>query len=157
MNRFFKNNCNTFCKAFLALLFLLAFVYEGKAQSTFNFTDTDKHYAAGSIICAATAIPTYIITRRAWLSVLTGILFATGAGILKEKVYDDYFNKGTPSRIDAIETAWGGACAGMKIRIGFNEAEKKLINEELYQHLADSLNKNKLCSDTTQIQLQPHN
>ncbi len=60
--------------------------------------DKQLHFGAGMLIGLAVGVGT---------NPITGLVFATVAGIVKE-VYDKYSGNGTPELLDAVATVLGG-------------------------------------------------
>lgn len=93
-------------------------------QSLINLSDDNKHFLAGHTISSGTGYTMYFLTNKPALSALCGALTGIAAGIVKEKIHDQYLGKGTPSAADGLTTGFGSTNAAFSISITINIERK---------------------------------
>lgn len=113
-----------------SLLLLISYVSIGQ-------TGFGKHYFAGAIISAATSTAVYKYTNKPLVSSTIGSIVGSGAGVVKEVVWDRGMKKGHYSTDDMAGTICGSLYVIIPFQIFVNEC--KSIDTTKYNFKLDTL------------------
>jgi hypothetical protein len=92
---------------------------------SFGQKDKTIHFYAGAGISMGTGLIVDHFTHRHTLSMFSGIVVGSLAGIAKEAIYDKALHKGECDNWDAMATTWGAIIGGLVVRVKFDLDDKK--------------------------------
>lgn len=135
-------------KKLLYLVILLGISGNYKAQyKETKFGSVDDfalHVYAGAATNIGVSTAVYAKTKRIGLACVTGFLSGIFVGGAKEMMYDKMMQRGTTSLKDFLATTWGTSIAFPIVRSGIDIHERRKVQKEYFEFLADSLHKTHL-------------